>query len=47
MCVAMGMWLADRIIRPVTMLVGLVVDVSVCVHLRIMGMFVIVLFRDM
>ncbi len=43
----MRMWLASRIIRTMTMLVGFVVNVSVCVLLRLMRMLVIVLFRNM
>jgi len=46
-CVPMGMWLASRIIRSVTMMMGFVVNMSVGMLLPIMGMFVIVLFSRM
>ncbi len=47
MCVAMGMWFAGRIVWPMAMLVGFVVNMSVCVLLCLMPMLVIVLFRNM
>ena len=47
MFVPMRMWLASRIIRPMTVLVGFVVNVSVCVFLRLMRMFMFVVFRHM
>jgi len=45
MCVAMSMWLASGIIRLVTVLVGLVVNVSVWMLLRLMRMHMFVPFR--
>ena len=45
--VPMGMWLASRVIRSVTMMMGFVVNMSVGMLLPIMSMFVIVLFRRM